>query len=87
MTVGLNFRELLDVFATSSLKRQKEANVERMTANMGLNPTTKNELERIRKQYGMTEEQTLAYSLFVMSVLDTIVANNEAISKAINSEK
>ncbi len=87
MAIGLTFRELLGVFADSSLKRQKEAQVEQMTAQMELNPITKREFERIRKQYNITEEQAIAYSIFVMSILDTIVRNNEAIAKAITSDE
>ena len=83
MAVGLTFRELLNVFASSLSKRQQEAAVEQMTAGIGLNPTTKNDLERICKQYNITEEQALAYSIFVMSIMDTIVRNNEAIAKTI----
>ncbi len=86
MAVGLTFRELLDVFASSLAKRQQEAAVEQMTTGIGLNPVTKNELERICEQYNITEEQALAYSIFVTSILDTIVRNNEAIAKSITSK-
>ena len=87
MAVGLTFRELLNVYFESFKKRQKEIDVEQVTAQMGLNPFTKNEMEKICKAYDIPDEQILAILALIMPMLDTITANNESIAKAIDSNK
>ena len=84
MTIGLDFGQLLDVFGASLAKRRSEIEVEHLTSEMGLNPITKEEMERIQEQYNISGEQTLQYTQFVLAFIDTIVSNNEAISKTLN---
>ena len=55
MAIGLTFRELLDAFGESYAKRLKEASVELMTSDMGLNPNLKHETDRVKKQLGITD--------------------------------
>jgi len=87
MVVGLTFRELLDEFGKSYSKRLKEAKVELMTSDMGLNPLTKSELDRIQREYGLTNTESTAQAIFLMAILDTIAKNNESISKTISPPK
>jgi hypothetical protein len=87
MTVGLTFKELLNVFGDSSIKRLKEAHVELMTSDMGFNPVTKHELERVQEEYGFSAIETVREGCVILAILDTIAKNNEAISKAISPEQ
>jgi len=83
MTVGLTFRELLDEFGKAYENRLKKASVELMTSDIGLNPSLKQETERIKK-LGITETQALSEAIYLQAIIDMIVKNNEAISKVIS---
>jgi len=87
VAIGLTFRELLDEFGKSYAKRLKEASVELLTADMGLNPITKQQTERIKKQFGITDKQAAAEAVYLEAIIDMIVKNNEAISNAISINK
>jgi len=87
MTLGLTSKELINVFGDSLVKRLKEAHVELVTADMGFNPVTKNELERVQQEYGFPAIETLREGCLILAMLDTIAQNNEVISKAISSEQ
>jgi hypothetical protein len=85
MPIGLTHVELQTAFLDCFDKRMRQSDVELTTADMGLNPLTKTELERIQKQYGFSNTLALRDISIVMAVIDTIAINNEAISKSINS--
>lgn len=84
MTVGLSFGELIDAFGKSISNRYSSMEAERLTTELGLNPDMQKQLERVSKQYGIPENQALMITLFIESFLDTIICNNEAISKSLN---
>ena len=88
MTIGLTFRQLLIDFAESWDKRDKQLDVEILTAKEGLNPDIQQFSSLYRKMYPeLTEKQTMSYVIFISALLDTIVRNNEALAKSIFPSK
>ena len=87
MAIGLTFNQLLATFAESLDKRDKELDVEILTAKEGFNPLTNQYLEKYRKMFPeLTEKQSLAFVVYLSAILDTIVCNNDAIAKSILSQ-
>jgi hypothetical protein len=83
MAIGLTFRQLLTTFTESLDKRDKELNTEILLAKEGFNPSTKQYMDEYRKMFpDLTEKQSLAFTVYLSAILDTIVRNNEAIEKS-----
>ena len=88
MPIGLTFPRLLRAFVESWDKRNKELDVEIITAEAGVNPITAQYLKEYRKMFpDLTEKQILAWAIYLSAILDTIVCNNEAIAKSIALSK
>ncbi len=80
MTIGLTFRQLLATFTESLAKRSDEFDAEMMTAEVGVNPKTK----RLMELFPMSDEnQSRAYIIHLMALLDTMVSNNDVIAKSL----
>ncbi len=78
MTVGLTFRQLLTAFFESLNERSNKFDREILTAEVGLNPITKQYLNMYPE---LTDTQARAYVIHLQAILNTIVLNNEAIAK------
>lgn len=87
MTIGLNDSELFSTFINSFQKSQTHFSIEKETADMGINPDTKELLARWQKQMPeLGVESKAVIFAFILAIGDMIVANNEAISKVIPHE-
>jgi hypothetical protein len=84
MSIGLKTEQLVQVFVDALGKRQSELAVEKMTADMGLNPNLEKIRAGITEQYPDISFDQIALILsIIMASADTIVRNNRELAKVI----
>lgn len=84
MPIGLDANQILSVFVESFNKTQNRIDVEKLTADMGLNPKTKELIELLRSKMSNIPFDQLMIALSVaFAIAEGIVANNEALAKVI----
>jgi hypothetical protein len=85
MAIGLNSNELLMAFIQNLAKHKKAMDIELMTAEIGINPQTKELLDSFKKEYpNFTAKQLLDALCVIASFMDVIAFNNETLSKSIS---
>lgn len=84
MSIGLTSEQLVKVFVDALGKRQSEFAVEKMTADLGLNPSLEKLQNDFKAKYpNISFDQVVFIISIITASSDTIVRNNEELAKVI----
>jgi hypothetical protein len=82
MAIGLTSEQLALIFLKAFIKRQAQMNVEKMTADIGMNPEMNKLISEIQTKYSdsFNIDQINVFISLVLAFMDSIVSNNNELT-------